>query len=334
MAEQALRRLPAAAGLLTAAIVLLLASTPASGHEMNLARYRLATTEEGLELELTLPATFAELRGEAGVVAWPAPCVETGRSLEPSGQLVRMTLRARCPRAPPADASIRAPWGADGAVLVTASGVRVLAARETGVELPLPDAARPGPHALAAEYLRLGVAHILEGWDHLAFVLCLFLLAARWALFWLVTAFTVGHSASLALSHFGVLAVPTAPTEAVIALSIVFMAREALLAESDASRVDRRALVVVVLFGALHGLGFATVLGDLGVAAGDRVTGLLAFNVGVECGQLSFIALLAALWTGLRAARVEAPARFALLSSAGSVGAWWFTERFVSLASP
>lgn len=317
--------------IMAAAFALLLTAPPAGAHEMNLARYRIATTAEGLELVLTVPATFAELRGEAGEVAWPPPCVETGRTLAPSGALVRLTARARCPEAPRRDAVIRAPWGADGAVLATADGVRVLAADEAGVALPLPGAARPGTAALAGTYLQLGIRHILEGWDHLAFVLCLFLLAARWALLWLVTAFTVGHSASLALSHFGLLAVPTPPTDAVIALSIVFMAREALLATDDPSRVDRRALIVVMLFGVLHGLGFATVLGGIGVAASERVTGLLAFNLGVECGQLLFIAVLAALWTGLRAARLQAPARLALLSGAGCVGAWWFTERFAAL---
>lgn len=317
--------------LLAALITTSLLAAPVRGHEMNLARYRVAATDDGLELVLTVPPTFAELRGEAGEIAWPEPCAETERALVPTGQLVRLTVRARCPSPPAADAVIRAPWGADGAVLATATGVRVLAAREAGVELPLPGAARPAGAALAVEYLQLGVRHILEGWDHLAFVLCLFLLARRWALLWLVTAFTVGHSASLALAHFGLLTAPVPPTEAVIALSIVFMAREALLEAGDVGRIDRRALAVVVLFGALHGLGFARVLGDLGVATGERVTGLLAFNLGVEAGQLLFIAALAALWTGLRAARLEAPARLAMLSGAGSLGAWWFCERFAAL---
>lgn len=325
MAER-VRRVPPAVLL-----VALLLAAPALAHEMNLARYRVAATEDGFELTLTVPPTFAALRGEAGVIGWPPPCEETTRTVLPAGQLVRLTVRARCTAAPAPDAVIRAPWGADGAVLVTDRGVSVLAAREAGVALPLPGAVRPGVTALAGEYLQLGVRHILEGWDHLAFVLCLFLLAARWALLWLVTAFTVGHSAALALAHFGLLRVPTVPTEAVIALSIVFMAREALLAEGDLARVDRRALAVVVLFGGLHGLGFATVLGELGVADGDRFLGLFAFNIGVELGQLLFIGALLALWSGLRAARAEAPARLALLSLAGCLGAWWFFERFAAV---
>ena len=318
-----------AAALLLLA-VLAGAADPAHAHEMNLARYRLDATGDALLLTLTVPATFAGRGGEAAEVRWPAGCAETGREQAVAGTLVRVTVRARCEAAPPPGAAIVAPWGADGAVLDSADGTTILAARDGGVRLPIPGGTRR-LGAVLVEYLGLGVAHILEGWDHLAFVLCLALLAGGLGLLWLVTAFTVGHSVSLALAYLEVLRVPVPPTEAVIALSIVFMAREALVVEGRQARVDRRALVVVVLFGLLHGLGFASVLGDLGVATGERVTGLLAFNLGVEVGQLLFVAVVLAVGAGLRAARIDAPARWVALGLAGCTGAYWFVERSAGL---
>src|SRR5690606_35571779 len=128
--------------------------------------------------------------------------------------------------------------------------------------------ARPLPQ-IATYYTWQGILHILGGWDHLAFVLCLCLLAQGRFLVLLVTTFTVGHSISLALSFFDVISIPVPPVEAVIALSIAFMAREALLVRRDGAPGDarrRRQLAVVAGFGLLHGLGFATVLRELGVA--------------------------------------------------------------------
>jgi hypothetical protein len=318
--------------LLLFGLTALLATTqPAGAHEMNLARYRLDAGGGSLALSLTVPATFGRLRGDAGAVHWPEGCAETSREEVPLGALVRLTVRAQCATAPPPGAVVVAPWGTDGAVLESADGTLVLAARDGGVPLPLPGGPR-GLGAVLVEYLELGVMHILQGWDHLAFVLCLALLAGGLGLLWLVTAFTIGHSASLALAYLEIVRIPAPPTEAAIALSIVFMAREALAVETARRNVDRRAILVVVLFGLLHGLGFASVLGDLGVATGERVTGLLAFNLGVEAGQLLFVAVLLAVGAGLRAARLEAQARLAMLGLAGCVGAYWFVERTAGLA--
>jgi hydrogenase/urease accessory protein HupE len=167
-------------------------------------------------------------------------------------------------------------------------------------------------------FVELGFTHILEGADHLAFVACLCMLVRGSALLALVTAFTAGHSISLALSYLGIVQVPTAPVEAVIALSVAFMAREALVA-SD--RDNRRYLVVVAAFGLLHGLGFAAALQDLGIPRADRAVALAGFNSGVELGQLLFVFIV----TTVRRFRVP------VLYAAGVLGMFWTFERLASL---
>jgi hydrogenase/urease accessory protein HupE len=162
-----------------------------------------------------------------------------------------------------------------------------------------PSAAR----AVAATYLRLGVEHILLGADHLLFVLGLLLLCRSLrALLTTITAFTAAHSVTLALAALGVLRVPGPPVEATIALSIVFVARE-LLSPRD-SLAARRPWLIALTFGLLHGLGFAGALAQIGLPGREIPLALAAFNVGVELGQLAFVAavlvLAGALAAGLR----------------------------------
>ena len=168
------------------------------------------------------------------------------------------------------------------------------------------------------DFVWLGVTHILDGADHLAFVACLCMLVRGSALLALVTAFTVGHSVSLALSYFGVIHLPAAPVEAVIALSVAFMAREALV---GTDRSNGRYLAVVAFFGVLHGLGFASALQDLGIPRSDRLMALASFNGGVEVAQLMFVVVL----TTLRRWRVP------ILYAAGTLGMFWTFERIASL---
>ena len=172
--------------------------------------------------------------------------------------------------------------------------------------------------------------HIFGGWDHLAFVLCLCLLTRGRSLLLLVTAFTLGHSISLALAFFEVIHVPVPPVEAVIALSIAFMAREALLVRSGAVETvaaRRRYMAIVASFGLLHGLGFATALGELGVSPHERVEGLVFFNVGVEIGQLMFVGVVVAIMAAARAIGRAEPVRVTALYGAGALGCFWMIER-------
>jgi HupE/UreJ protein len=142
---------------------------------------------------------------------------------------------------------------------------------------------------VAARYLVLGFQHILpKGLDHILFVLGLFLLSTRLRpLLWQVTAFTVAHTLTLALAVNGVVELPSRVVESLIALSIAYVAVENLF--TSELKPWRPALVFG--FGLLHGLGFAGVLQELGLPRGEFVTSLIAFNVGVEAGQLTVICL-------------------------------------------
>ena len=143
--------------------------------------------------------------------------------------------------------------------------------------------------AIFGQYLVLGFTHILpKGLDHMLFVLGLFLLSTQLApLLWQVTAFTLAHSITLALSMYGVIALSPSIVEPLIAASIVAVAVENLLT----ARLHAWRVFVVFGFGLLHGLGFAGVLTEIGLPRDEFVTGLIAFNVGVEGGQLAVIAL-------------------------------------------
>lgn len=185
---------------------------------------------------------------------------------------------------------------------------------------------------VARRYVALGVDHILRGTDHVLFVLGLFLLVgATRALVATVTAFTIAHSLTLAAAVLGLVAVPSAPVEALIAASIVLLARELLRSPDEAPTLARRfPWLVAFVFGLLHGLGFAGALAETGVPADQIPLALVAFNVGVELGQLaivgSLVGLAVAAPRGLRrlSGRRTVPA-YVL----GAVASAWMIERIV-----
>ena len=187
-------------------------------------------------------------------------------------------------------------------------------------------------------YVSLGVTHILEGMDHLLFVFALLLLIRDWRmLIGAVTSFTVAHSLSLAAATLGWIVVPAPPVEAIIALSIMFVAAElARPAAAGLRLTERFPWVVCFAFGLLHGLGFARALLDIGLPEGEVPMAMFAFNVGVEIGQILFIlAVLAAvpLLRRLRPALMTAvvtrgrPGHALLGYAIGSVAALWFVSR-------
>ena len=183
-----------------------------------------------------------------------------------------------------------------------------------------------GRWTVAGQYLRLGFWHIVpQGLDHILFVLGLFLLSTRLTpLLWQVTAFTAAHTASLGLSSYGVVSLSSAIVEPLIALSIAYVAVENLVTD----RMTRWRPAVVFLFGLLHGLGFAGVLGAVGMPEGRFLPALLSFNLGVELGQLSVLASAFALigWARHRAwyrPRVTRPCS-ALIAT---VGMFWSVQR-------
>jgi HupE / UreJ protein len=184
---------------------------------------------------------------------------------------------------------------------------------------------------LADTYVNLGIDHILRGIDHLLFVLGLiWLVRGGWMLVRTITAFTIGHSLSLAAATFGWVGVPERPLNAAIALSIVFVGVEIVkLQRGQVGLTARFPWVVAFAFGLLHGLGFATALTTLGIPQATLPIALLFFNVGVEIGQLAFVAVVLALIWAHRQAQATLPRWGAALPAyaIGSVAAFWFLAR-------
>jgi hydrogenase/urease accessory protein HupE len=197
-------------------------------------------------------------------------------------------------------------------------------------------AAPAGTGEIAWSYLVLGVEHILGGVDHLLFVLALLLIvrgARRIVL--TVTAFTVAHSITLVAATLGWVRVPGPPVEAMIALSIVFVAAEVVHGLQGRPGLTARApWVVAFSFGLLHGFGFAGALAEVGLPQKAIPVALLMFNVGVEIGQLVFIA--AALTAGALLSRLPLPRRrwldYAVPYSIGAVAMFWVIERVGAFA--
>lgn len=191
----------------------------------------------------------------------------------------------------------------------------------------------PGSFAVAGAFLKHGIDHILFGYDHLLFVFALILIVPNLRkLIATVTAFTVAHSITLALATLGFVHVPGPPVEATIALSILLLACEiARYRAGQPSLTARWPWVVAFSFGLLHGFGFASALSEIGLPRGDIPLALFTFNVGVEIGQLIFIAVvLAALAIARRvpipawvATRAQPMATYAI----GALAAFWFVER-------
>jgi hydrogenase/urease accessory protein HupE len=168
------------------------------------------------------------------------------------------------------------------------SDARRLTPNDASFTIPV----QASPYDVVKTYLTLGFEHILSGIDHLLFVFALLLLVTDTKrLVATVTAFTIAHSITLAGATLGVIHVPTPPVEATIALSIMFVAAEVIHKGQGRTGLTARApWIVAFIFGLLHGLGFAGALTEIGLPETAIPTALLFFNVGVELGQLSFIA--------------------------------------------
>ena len=192
-------------------------------------------------------------------------------------------------------------------------------------------AAPPSRWAILKLYLLLGFTHILpRGLDHVLFVLGLFLLAVELKpLLWQVSAFTVAHTITLALTIYGVVSLPPRIVEPLIALSIMYVAIENVFT----SRLHAWRPLVVFCFGLLHGMGFAGVLTEIGLPRSEFVPALLSFNVGVELGQLTVILaafLLVGVWFRRKAwyrRRIVVPASLAIAVT----GLFWFVQRAFGL---
>jgi hydrogenase/urease accessory protein HupE len=189
----------------------------------------------------------------------------------------------------------------------------------------------PSMWRVAATYVRLGRDHILLGVDHLLFVLGLLLIVPdRWMLLKTITSFTVAHSLTLAVATLGYASAPLPPLNAAIALSILFLGPEIVRhRRGETSLTIRHPWIVAFAFGLLHGFGFASGLSTLGLPHGEIPVALLFFNIGVEAGQLGFVALILLMMRSFRELEIRWPrvVQAAPGYAVGALGAFWTIQR-------
>jgi hydrogenase/urease accessory protein HupE len=187
----------------------------------------------------------------------------------------------------------------------------------------------------AKRYTALGIEHILLGFDHLMFVLALLLIVrGPWMLVKTITAFTIAHSITLGLATLGFINMPSRPVEAAIALSIMFLCVEIVHAhQGKVGMTFRYPWLVAFAFGLLHGLGFAGALSDIGLPQSEIPIALLFFNIGVEVGQLIFVAAVLLLAWMLRGLKLETRdwVRVVPTYLIGTLASYWFLERLGSI---
>ena len=211
---------------------------------------------------------------------------------------------------------------------------RVLRASKPFMTVPQ----RDGRFDVTRAYLGLGAEHILTGLDHLLFVFGLLLLVggAR-HLIWTITAFTLGHSITLSLAILGFVNFPVRPIEVAIALSVFVLAVELARAETAGPSLMRRfPWAMALLFGLLHGLGFAGALREVGIPPEEIPLTLLSFNIGIELGQLLFVFAILAARSLLHARVSQVPvwAERLPVYAMGSLAAFWCIERTAALLGP
>ncbi len=324
-------------------IVLVLCSAPrASAHEIRPALLQITEQSPGrfdviwkvpmrgdrvLGIEPILPPSLTQI-GPTSTQIVPGARIERFTCKGEAASLVGETIDIKGLSSLQIDVLLRLEL-ADGqshsAILRPSSSAFVIPKRASRVEV-------------AWSYSRMGVIHILEGVDHLLFLVALLMLISGFRmLIKTVTAFTIAHSITLALATLGVVNVPSAPTEALIALSIVFLASEIVRQRAGEEALTARApWVVAGVFGLFHGLGFAGALSEVGVPSHEVPLALLMFNVGVEIGQLLFVSAVFGLLTILRRHPLSKTlvVRQFFPYAVGSIAAFWVIERIALAFQP
>lgn len=314
---------------------LLFALVPAArAHEVRPAYLELRETSAGVFDVLFKTPTLSGLRLNLRAVL-PAGCrtlIPVATYETPAAVLERWTVACSEPLA---GHTIAVP-GLSGLLLETLVRIETLDGR-TIVERLKPTApsfvvpVEPTAGRVARAYLGLGIEHILGGIDHLLFVLALLLIVeGPWLLLKTITAFTIAHSITLALATLGVVHLAGPPVEATIALSVVFVAAElARTRQGDPGLTARAPWIVAFTFGLLHGLGFAGALAQVGLPERQIPVALLLFNVGVETGQLLFVAAVLTLAAVARRLAIPQPlwAWRVPAYGIGAIAAFWTVER-------
>ena len=313
-------------------LCMLLAAIPAQAHELRPGFLEIETTQNGT-YAIAWRAPLLEGRPLAVLPEFPADCSALGEpSRERTDTAITTRSMLRCETSLAGRAVTLVGLDAtltDAIVRFTPETGPIQTARAVPENATVILAADQTALRVAGTYIRLGVEHIFSGIDHLLFVLALMLLVTGFRrLVETITAFTVAHSITLVATSLGLVALPAAPVEAVIALSIVFLAREIVLRDPQAPRLsERKPWLVAFAFGLLHGFGFAGALRAIGLPPDAVTLALLTFNIGVEIGQLVFVSIcLATLWFVWRLiaqAWLETVASYAI----GITATLWLIER-------
>lgn len=314
-------------GLLRIVVLALLVFMPAAAaaHEMSMAEMELRQVSRG-EFLWQWTASGAKPAADVLTPVWPEGCSADSNIVRCGEGGLQGALAIEGVGKGYSAALVKVFW-LDGT-----SRVYTLTSGQPSVRMYGSAEDERGMGEIARAYTLLGVEHILSGIDHLLFVLALlFLVGFNRRLLWTITAFTVAHSLTLALSALGWLTLRTPPVEATIALSIVLVAGEALSAGPSLSR--RWPAVVAFLFGLVHGLGFAGALKEIGLPQNHLSVALLTFNGGVEIGQLLVVSLAYLLYRAAsgwpKVALVRAPALYAI----GGIAAYWSIGRIAAIVA-
>jgi hydrogenase/urease accessory protein HupE len=292
-------------------------------HEMSMAEMEVRETAPG-EFLWQWTASGSRPASEELAPVWPASCTVDASMLRCGEAGLRGTLTVKGVGERYSAAVVKVHW-LDGQ-----SRVFTLTSGQPDVKLYGSADDKRGMGEIASAYIVLGVEHILGGFDHLLFVLALlFLVSFNRRLVLTISAFTLAHSLTLALSALGLLTLRSPPVEATIALSIMLVAAEALHKEQTLSR--RWPAVVAFLFGLVHGLGFAGALADIGLPQQHLFVALLTFNVGVELGQLLVVALAFVLYRAFAARPKFAAMRVPALYAIGCIAAFWSIGRIAAI---
>lgn len=303
--------------------LLALISNAVFAHEMSMAEMEVRETAPG-EFLWQWTASGNRPASEDLAPVWPDSCEADASMLRCGEAGLRGTLTIKGVGERYSAAIVRVYW-LDGQ-----SRVFTLTGGQPDVRLYGAADDKRGMGEIASAYVLLGVEHILSGFDHLLFVIALlFLVSFNRRLVLTISAFTLAHSLTLALSALGLLTLRSLPVEATIALSIMLVAGEALHKEKTLSR--RWPAVVAFLFGLVHGLGFAGALTDIGLPQNHLFVALLTFNVGVELGQLLVVGIAYLLYRAFAARPQLAAIRVPALYMIGGVAAYWSIGRIVSI---
>lgn len=290
----------------------------------------LRTAWPGIAARITLLAGDARLDPQIASVSVP----KVGDISLPRDSEVRITAEL-----PADDTPVQFGWDASfGSVVVRQMGggadayTAILAGGTLSTALPREGFATEGALPVFTRFVASGFEHIIpKGLDHILFVLGLFFFARRFRpLLWQITAFTLAHTVTLTLASLKIVSVPATIVEPLIAISIVYVAVENIYgSKNGGGKIAWSRVAVVFGFGLLHGLGFASVLSDVGLPEGRFVVALIGFNIGVELGQLAVIAAAFVLFANPFGRQTWYRPAIAIPASCliAGIGVWWTVER-------